>query len=219
MRNMTLRMAFVPCSSQRQVATDMEASGPVSWFTQQKLDSSSIPCPKELQQITSNCSRNTLIHPVVETETGGSLGPLLQLPELRSLACHLVQLNQSAPGPSKRPYLKTQGRTWRDGSTVKSTSCSSRGPRFDFQHPDGGSQLSVTPVQRTQCPSSVHSFITLSQLKQFGTDLFRNLCHCTQLLHECGVETECSQNTHTRIVKVKVKNKQDRQNLESDAQG
>jgi hypothetical protein len=35
---------------------------------------------------------------------------------------------------------------WRDGSAVKSTGCSSRGPGFNSHHPRGGSQLSVTPV-------------------------------------------------------------------------
>jgi hypothetical protein len=32
---------------------------------------------------------------------------------------------------------------WRDGSEVKSTDCSSRGPEFNFQQPHGGSQPSV----------------------------------------------------------------------------
>ena len=32
---------------------------------------------------------------------------------------------------------------WRDGSVVKSTDCSSRGPEFNFQQPHGGSQPSV----------------------------------------------------------------------------
>jgi hypothetical protein len=31
----------------------------------------------------------------------------------------------------------------RDGSAVKSTDCSSRGPEFNSQQPDGGSQPSV----------------------------------------------------------------------------
>jgi hypothetical protein len=34
-------------------------------------------------------------------------------------------------------------RGWRDGSEVKSTGCSSRGPQFDSQQPYGGSQPSV----------------------------------------------------------------------------
>jgi len=32
---------------------------------------------------------------------------------------------------------------WRDGSEVKSTDCSSRGPEFNSQQPHGGSQASV----------------------------------------------------------------------------
>jgi hypothetical protein len=32
---------------------------------------------------------------------------------------------------------------WRDGSVVKSTDCSIRGPESNFQHPHGGSQPSV----------------------------------------------------------------------------
>jgi hypothetical protein len=32
---------------------------------------------------------------------------------------------------------------WRDGSEIKSTDCSSRGPEFNFQQPHGGSQPSV----------------------------------------------------------------------------
>jgi len=32
---------------------------------------------------------------------------------------------------------------WRDGSAVKSTDCSSRGPEFNSQQPHGGSQPSL----------------------------------------------------------------------------
>jgi len=35
---------------------------------------------------------------------------------------------------------------WRDGSVVKSTDCSSRGPEFNSQQPHGGSQPSVIGV-------------------------------------------------------------------------
>ena len=35
---------------------------------------------------------------------------------------------------------------WRDGSALKSTDCSSRGPEFNSQHPHGSSHLSVTPL-------------------------------------------------------------------------
>jgi hypothetical protein len=40
---------------------------------------------------------------------------------------------------------KKENRTmsWRDGSAVKSTDCSSRGPEFNPQQPHGGSQPSV----------------------------------------------------------------------------
>jgi hypothetical protein len=38
--------------------------------------------------------------------------------------------------------LKRDGR-WRDGSAVKSTGCSSRGPEFNSQKSHGGSQPSV----------------------------------------------------------------------------
>jgi hypothetical protein len=38
-------------------------------------------------------------------------------------------------------FKKNQG--WRDGSAVKSTDCSSRGPEFNSQRPHGGSQSSV----------------------------------------------------------------------------
>jgi hypothetical protein len=35
---------------------------------------------------------------------------------------------------------KSLDRGWRDGSAVKSTGCSSRGPEFNSQQPHGGSQ-------------------------------------------------------------------------------
>ena len=35
------------------------------------------------------------------------------------------------------------GGSWRDGSVIKSTDCSSRGPEFNSQQPHGGSQPSV----------------------------------------------------------------------------
>jgi hypothetical protein len=39
--------------------------------------------------------------------------------------------------------FKVLTRGWRDGSVVKSTDCSSRGPEFKSQQPHGGSQPSV----------------------------------------------------------------------------
>jgi hypothetical protein len=47
--------------------------------------------------------------------------------------------------------LKGTRRGWRDGSEVKSTDCSSRGPDFNSQQPHGGSQ---PPVMRSDTPSS-----------------------------------------------------------------
>jgi hypothetical protein len=39
--------------------------------------------------------------------------------------------------------IKRRGEAWRDGSAVRSTGCSSRGPEFNSQQPHGGSQPSV----------------------------------------------------------------------------
>jgi hypothetical protein len=41
------------------------------------------------------------------------------------------------------PIKKKKFRGWRDGSAVKSTDCSSKGPEFNSQQPHSGSQLSV----------------------------------------------------------------------------
>ena len=40
-------------------------------------------------------------------------------------------------------FLRIEGGGWRDGSVIKSTDCSSRGPEFNSQQPHGGSQPSV----------------------------------------------------------------------------
>jgi hypothetical protein len=42
-----------------------------------------------------------------------------------------------------RTFIARNFKGWRDGSTVKSTDCSSSGPEFNFQQPRGGSQPSV----------------------------------------------------------------------------
>jgi hypothetical protein len=41
------------------------------------------------------------------------------------------------------PPLEAEEEGWRDGSWVKSTDCSSKGPEFKFQQPHGDSQPSV----------------------------------------------------------------------------
>jgi hypothetical protein len=43
----------------------------------------------------------------------------------------------------KKKEKKKKKVGWRDGSVVKNTACSSRGPEFKSQQPHGGSQPSV----------------------------------------------------------------------------
>jgi len=43
----------------------------------------------------------------------------------------------------EKPSVKIALWDWRDGSVVKSTDCSSKGPEFKSQQPHGGSQPSV----------------------------------------------------------------------------
>jgi hypothetical protein len=54
---------------------------------------------------------------------------------------------ESSPTLKKVTYyhlsLRRWGGGWRDGSAVKSTDCSSKGPEFKFQQPHGCSQPSV----------------------------------------------------------------------------
>ena len=47
-----------------------------------------------------------------------------------------------ASGATQDPFSKTN-MDWRDGSVVKSTDYSSRGPEFKSQQPHGGSQPSI----------------------------------------------------------------------------
>jgi hypothetical protein len=44
---------------------------------------------------------------------------------------------------SVRPAQATEDLDFREGSTVKKSGCSSRGPEFNLQQPQGGSQPSV----------------------------------------------------------------------------
>jgi hypothetical protein len=46
---------------------------------------------------------------------------------------------------------KNQKRSWRDGSVVKSTDCSSRGPEFNFQQAHGGSPSVTRPDSLFWC--------------------------------------------------------------------
>jgi hypothetical protein len=43
----------------------------------------------------------------------------------------------------RKEERKEERKTWRGGSVVKSTNCSSRSPEFNSQHPGGGSQPCV----------------------------------------------------------------------------
>jgi hypothetical protein len=54
--------------------------------------------------------------------------------------------------------IKTQ--VWRDGSAVKSTDCSSRGPEFNSQKPHGGSQPAVMMHSCSVClkTAAVYSY-------------------------------------------------------------
>jgi len=54
---------------------------------------------------------------------------------------------------------------WRDGLVVKNIGCSPRVPRFNSQHPHGGSQLSVTPVSGDPTPSHRHASKTPMHIK------------------------------------------------------
>ena len=51
--------------------------------------------------------------------------------------------------------IKLGVQSWRDGSMVKSTGCSSRSPGFESWHPHSISQPSVSPVLENQCPLPV----------------------------------------------------------------
>ena len=46
---------------------------------------------------------------------------------------------------------------WRDGSVVKSTACSSKGPEFKSQQPHGGSQPSVMRSGALFWPADIHT--------------------------------------------------------------
>jgi hypothetical protein len=61
--------------------------------------------------------------------------------------------SQGGTGNQNKGYMKSHMKGQRDGSAVKSTGCSSRGPQFDSQHPYGSSQLPATPVPGDLMPS------------------------------------------------------------------
>jgi hypothetical protein len=54
---------------------------------------------------------------------------------------------------------------WRDGSVVKSTGCSSRGPEFNSQESHGGSQASVMGSDAHGLLTGVHADRALIYIK------------------------------------------------------
>jgi hypothetical protein len=56
---------------------------------------------------------------------------------------HLLFMEGGAGTPWKFLVIKKQDAGWKDGSAVKSTDCSSKGPEFKSQQPHGGSQPSA----------------------------------------------------------------------------
>ena len=57
--------------------------------------------------------------------------------------------------------LRYEFEGWRDDSAVKSTGCSSRGPKFNFQQPHGGSHPSVVRSGVLFWPADIHEGRTL----------------------------------------------------------
>jgi hypothetical protein len=64
------------------------------------------------------------------------------------------------PGVHRETISKTKTKTFRslgDGSAVKNTGCSSRGPEFNSQQPHGGSQPSVMGSDALFWPADVNA--------------------------------------------------------------
>lgn len=69
-------------------------------------------------------------------------------------------------------FKENNTRGWRNGSTVKSTGFSSKGPGIDFQHSHGGSLLSVTTSQLSAhlASTGISSHVAHRQAKHPYTD-------------------------------------------------
>ena len=70
-------------------------------------------------------------------------GPSTLQPPVVSLKCYRLPLLTLRP-IFFFSFKNLLFRSWRDGSAVKSTDCSSKGPEFNSQQPHGGSEPSVT---------------------------------------------------------------------------
>jgi hypothetical protein len=57
--------------------------------------------------------------------------------------CHKAKQTRTTENKLEYQGLNRHFLGWRDGSVVKSTDCSSRGPEFNSKQPHGGSQPSV----------------------------------------------------------------------------
>ncbi|EDL40873.1 mCG1043924, partial [Mus musculus] len=57
--------------------------------------------------------------------------------------------------------FKAEKGDWKDGSEVKSTGCSSRGPEFNSQQPHGGSQPSIIRSGVLFWPAGIYTDISL----------------------------------------------------------
>jgi hypothetical protein len=64
--------------------------------------------------------------------------------QVPQLSAHQTQILPVLTCALWHPGKMLQKRSWRDGSAVKNTDCSYRGPEFNSQQPHCGSQLSVT---------------------------------------------------------------------------
>jgi hypothetical protein len=71
------------------------------------------------------------------------LSPAFNLKTREAEAGQSLSLCTKKPCFQKKKKKKRFSWDWRDGSAVKSTDCSSRGPEFNSQQPHGGSQPSV----------------------------------------------------------------------------
>lgn len=67
--------------------------------------------------------------------------------------CYQLVTTKSQLGKRETSTEDFFGWGWRGGLKVRSSGCSYRGPSFSSQHPDSGSQPSVTPVTGDYLPS------------------------------------------------------------------
>jgi hypothetical protein len=69
--------------------------------------------------------------------------PILSEVQINSQIGSQFLLHKPWPSTLRKVRVKNSKPGWRDGSVVKSTDCSSKGPKFKSQQPHGGSQPSI----------------------------------------------------------------------------